>query len=71
MMKFSKRLFSSMQFIATILHLIQVGLSYALMLAVMTFNSWIYLSMILGFTVGFFISSIFDESGTMSDNCCE
>ncbi|CAG2174738.1 unnamed protein product [Oppiella nova] len=39
----------------TFLHILQVFISYLLMLAVMTFNVWICLSIILGAGVGYFL----------------
>ncbi|XP_078498133.1 protein SLC31A2 isoform X2 [Lissotriton helveticus] len=40
---------------ASLLHVVQVVLGYALMLCVMTYNSWIFLGIIVGSTVGYFL----------------
>ncbi|CAJ1070807.1 probable low affinity copper uptake protein 2 [Xyrichtys novacula] len=40
----------------TILHLMQVSLGYLLMLCVMTYNFWVFLGVIGGSTLGYFIS---------------
>ena len=37
------RLYNPRQLVITLLHFVQVGLSFALMLAVMTFNSYVNL----------------------------
>ncbi|XP_077399223.1 protein SLC31A2 [Vanacampus margaritifer] len=42
--------------IQTLLHLLQVTLGYMLMLCVMSFNTWIFLGVIAGSTLGYFIS---------------
>ncbi|XP_019735201.1 protein SLC31A2 [Hippocampus comes] len=42
--------------IQTLLHLLQVTLGYMLMLCVMSFNVWIFLGVIAGSTLGYFIS---------------
>ena len=41
--------------VATILMLFQTIMTYALMLIVMDFNFWLFLSLILGYTFGYFI----------------
>lgn len=42
--------------IQTILHLMQVSLGYLLMLCVMSYNFWIFLAVVLGSTLGYYIS---------------
>ncbi|XP_057674431.1 probable low affinity copper uptake protein 2 [Corythoichthys intestinalis] len=42
--------------IQTLLHFLQVTLGYMLMLCVMSFNTWIFLGVILGSALGYFIS---------------
>nr|XP_061836824.1 protein SLC31A2-like [Nerophis lumbriciformis] len=42
--------------IQTLLHMLQVTLGYMLMLCVMTYNTWIFLGVIVGSTLGYFIS---------------
>jgi len=51
------RLISKYHILLTITHLLQVVISYALMLAVMTFNSWMFLAVILGFVMGYMLLS--------------
>ncbi len=46
---------SASHYIQTILHLVQLVLSYFLMLIVMTYNVWLFISVILGCTVGYFL----------------
>lgn len=50
-----KSMSSTSHFIQTALHLLQLALSYALMLIVMTYNVWLCLSVILGCTTGYFL----------------
>ncbi|XP_041666481.1 probable low affinity copper uptake protein 2 [Cheilinus undulatus] len=40
----------------TILHLLQVSLGYMLMLCVMSYNFWIFIGVVIGSTLGYFIS---------------
>lgn len=40
----------------TALHVLQVTLGYMLMLSVMTYNTWIFLGVIAGAGVGYFVS---------------
>ncbi|XP_028458233.1 protein SLC31A2 isoform X2 [Perca flavescens] len=42
--------------IQTVLHMLQVSLGYMLMLCVMSYNTWIFLGVIVGSVVGYFIS---------------
>lgn len=42
--------------VQTGLHVLQVALGYMLMLLVMSYNVWIFLGVILGSTLGYFIS---------------
>ncbi|KAM7393217.1 hypothetical protein PAMA_008050 [Pampus argenteus] len=42
--------------IQTVLHMLQVSLGYALMLCVMSYNVWIFLGVIVGSALGYFIS---------------
>jgi copper transporter 1 len=46
---------SMLHFYQTILHLIQVTVSFMLMLIFMTFNTWLCLSVVLGAGAGFFL----------------
>ena len=45
---------SASHYIQTILHLVQLVISYFLMLIVMTYNVWLFISVILGCTCGYF-----------------
>lgn len=42
--------------IQTVLHILQVSLGYMLMLCVMSYNTWIFLGVIAGSVLGYFIS---------------
>lgn len=42
--------------IQTVLHMLQVTLGYMLMLCVMSYNTWIFLGVIMGSVLGYFIS---------------
>ncbi|XP_061658163.1 probable low affinity copper uptake protein 2 [Syngnathoides biaculeatus] len=42
--------------VQTLLHLLQVTLGYMLMLCIMSFNTWIFLGIIAGSALGYFIS---------------
>lgn len=42
--------------IQTLLHMLQVTLGYMLMLCVMSYNTWIFLGVIVGSVLGYFIS---------------
>nr|XP_020470767.1 probable low affinity copper uptake protein 2 [Monopterus albus] len=42
--------------IQTALHMLQVSLGYLLMLCVMSYNTWIFLGVIVGSALGYFIS---------------
>lgn len=42
--------------IQTLLHVLQVSLGYMLMLCVMSYNTWIFLGVIVGSVLGYFIS---------------
>jgi len=49
------KLFNKAHFIQTLLHIIQIGISYLLMLIFMTYNVWLCLSVIAGAGLGYFL----------------
>ena len=56
--------------VSTILHLIQISLAYILMLIVMTFNTWLCLSVVIGSTLGYFLIGWKKPPGIdVSDHC--
>lgn len=48
------KLFNSAHFVQTALHVLQIGISYLLMLVFMTYNVWLCLSVLVGAGLGFF-----------------
>uniref|UniRef100_A0A914XKL0 Copper transport protein n=1 Tax=Plectus sambesii TaxID=2011161 RepID=A0A914XKL0_9BILA len=66
--------FSLPHLIQTVLFVMQIILSYGLMLVFMTYNVWLALSVILGAGVGYFIfgaqMTVFTEQ-QMGGDCCE
>lgn len=50
-----RTMFSSMHFFQTFLHIIQVVLSYFLMLIFMTYNVWLCLGVVIGAALGYFL----------------
>ena len=48
-------MFSGMHVLQTLLHIIQLSISYLLMLIFMTFNVWLCLSVIFGAALGYFM----------------
>ncbi|KAM8706056.1 hypothetical protein ACLKA7_010357 [Drosophila subpalustris] len=53
-----------MHWLQTLLHIIQVTISFMLMLVFMTFNVWLCLSVVLGAGFGYFLFFVGDESIT-------
>ncbi|GFO09637.1 high affinity copper uptake protein 1 [Plakobranchus ocellatus] len=49
------RILSSGHFVQTLLHMVQVFISYCLMLVFMTYNVWLCLAVIVGAGVGYFL----------------
>jgi copper transporter 1 len=53
--------------IQTLLHIVQITLSYLVMLVVMTFNTYLFIAVVLGFGFGHFLfgwrrSSVLDHN---------
>lgn len=55
----TSRLFSRGHLIQTFLHMIQITVSYLLMLVFMTYNSWLCLAVVLGAGAGYFIFGVY------------
>jgi solute carrier family 31 (copper transporter), member 1 len=52
---YSSRLLSKGHVIQTLLHMLQITVSYLLMLVFMTYNTWLCLSIVLGAGLGYFL----------------
>ena len=52
---FRPRLLSPYHLVQTLLHILQMGISYLLMLIAMTFNIYLFLAVILGAGLGHFL----------------
>ncbi|KAH8383640.1 hypothetical protein KR009_009775, partial [Drosophila setifemur] len=63
----NKVYFSCMHLVQTLLHVLQVFVSFLLMLIFMTFNVWLCLAILLGAGVGYFIFGAF--STTIQEHC--
>jgi copper transporter 1 len=48
-------MWSLAHFVLTVLHFVQVSLAYFIMLIIMTYNSWLCASVVIGATVGYFL----------------
>lgn len=46
---------SKMHFLQTFLHMVQMVISYFLMLIFMTYNTWLCIAVVLGAGVGYFL----------------
>lgn len=51
----SQKIFNGWHCLQTLFHLIQLTISYALMLSFMTFQVWICISILIGSTIGYFL----------------
>lgn len=49
------KMFSKAHFVQTLLHVVQLGISYLLMLIFMTYNVWLCLSVVVGAGLGYFL----------------
>ena len=52
--------------VQTLLHMVQITISYFLMLIVMTYNVWLFIAVILGAGAGYFLFAKFRGPGTRS-----
>ncbi|XP_047133875.1 high affinity copper uptake protein 1 isoform X1 [Hydra vulgaris] len=50
-----KKIFNLLHLTQTLLHMVQMTLSYMLMLAVMTYNAWLLIAILIGSAIGYFI----------------
>ncbi|XP_059139822.1 high affinity copper uptake protein 1-like [Physella acuta] len=57
-------------FLQTFLHIIQIFVSYCLMLIVMTFNVWLCLAVFLGAGTGYFIFGWKRRDSESNEHCC-
>jgi len=65
-----KRMMSLSHFIQTMLHMLQVFIGYLLMLAFMTYNAWICISVIVGAGLGYFVFGWRSPSVSSSGEHC-
>ena len=63
-------MFNVRHYIQTFLHFLQFAVSYFLMLAFMTFNYWLCLSILIGITIGFFVFGVKREKNNLNEECC-
>ncbi|EDV91404.1 high affinity copper uptake protein 1 [Drosophila grimshawi] len=64
-----QRIFNSAHIIQSLLYLVQVIISYLLMLVFMNFNYWLCLAVVLGLAAGYFFFGCFKKDAQDSD-CC-
>jgi hypothetical protein len=64
------KMFNVHHYIQTFLHFSQFAVSYFLMLAFMTFNYWLCLSILVGITIGFFVFGVKREKNNLNEECC-
>jgi len=57
------------QLINTVIYMIQATISYFLMLAVMCFNGYVFISVILGLGVGYFFFGMRRPNGAGEEEC--
>ncbi|XP_055525214.1 high affinity copper uptake protein 1 [Wyeomyia smithii] len=65
-----QHLTSKFHILQSVLHLIQVSVSYILMLIVMTFNLWLGLAVVSGAAIGFFFFGWIRQSTLDPNECC-
>ncbi|XP_059468814.1 high affinity copper uptake protein 1-like [Neocloeon triangulifer] len=72
-----KLIFGSPHLVQTGLHVVQVMLSYFLMLIVMYYNAWLFISVVCGSTIGYYVfgwrklNMLQQESSRAKCNCKE
>jgi len=64
------QMFNKPHFIQTVLHVIQITVSYLLMLIFMTFNYWLCLSVLIGCALGYFCFGWIKQSSVDSNDHC-
>ncbi|CAD6992795.1 unnamed protein product [Ceratitis capitata] len=67
---YGEHLFSSDHIIQSLLNVVQIIISYLLMLVFMNFNYWLCLSMILGLGFGYFCFGWIRHEGVNGTECC-
>lgn len=67
---FKQYLFSKLHITQSLLHLIQVSVSYILMLIVMTFNLWLCLAVVSGAAVGYYFFGWIRQTTLDPNECC-
>ena len=69
-MSMRDHMLSGHHIVQSILHFLQVAVSYALMLIVMSFNLWLFFAVILGAAVGYyFFGWIRSRSNDVTEHC--
>ncbi|RNA32773.1 high affinity copper uptake 1-like [Brachionus plicatilis] len=66
---YKEKLLSTEHFIQTILHVIQFTISYFIMLAFMTYNYWLCLSILIGIGIGFFFFGVRRTKIDLNEDC--
>ncbi|XP_055379727.1 high affinity copper uptake protein 1 [Condylostylus longicornis] len=66
----TSQIFNKSHAIQTILHVIQITVSYLLMLVFMTFNYWLCLSVLIGCTLGYFCFGWIKQNAIDSNDHC-
>jgi copper transporter 1 len=56
--------------IQTLLHVFQFTISYLLMLVAMTYNYWLFLAILIGIAIGFFLFGVKRNKNDLTDDCC-
>ncbi|KAL5281098.1 hypothetical protein ACFFRR_004863 [Megaselia abdita] len=65
------RIFNKAHIVQALLHVIQMAISYGLMLVAMTYNYWLFLSLVLGFGFGYlFFGWIRSTVVDKNEHCC-